>query len=156
MKSNCNKCMHKEMCKYKDNVNGEDILAKVQADYPFIAEIDFSCRYFEKREKATSVSENKPQKASKKAELVMNEPEASDVPVKEDFADSPDEPSGTADSFEDIRIADFGLDADATEELIRIGGEDVRIRDLKGIADKMKPITKMTVNARLQAFNHSL
>lgn len=154
MKSNCNKCMHKEMCKYRDNVNSEEILAKVQEDYPFIAEIDFSCRYFEKRERAAPAPENKPQKASKKAEMpVMNEPEVPDVPEKEDV---PDAPTGTADTFDDIRIADFGLDADVTEELIGLGGEDVRIRDLKGIADKMKPITKTKVNARLQAFNHSL
>ena len=25
MKSNCNKCIHKEMCKYKDGIKSEDI-----------------------------------------------------------------------------------------------------------------------------------
>lgn len=165
MKSNCNKCMYKEVCKYKDNINAEDMLAKIQADYPFVANLDFSCKFFEKKEKAVATAE--PVKQTVKTDEPVKkeaEKEVKAEPVKEAKEEKPvddKEEEKTADttevsSFEDIRVIDFGLGDDTTSELIRMGGKEMRIKDLKGFANRMSPKCKAEVNAKLQAFHRSI
>ena len=144
MKSNCNKCIHKEMCKYKDSIKSEDILAKIQTDFPFVTDIDFSCKFFEKKEKAV-------------AQATPTVPVESKVQTK--TADVSSEKSSTEkeksiNEFEDIAIEDFGFDEDTTAELKELGAET--IRDLKGLASKMTDECKAKVNGRLSAFHRNI
>lgn len=160
MKSNCNKCTHKEMCKYRDNINTEDMLAKIQAEYPFVADLDFSCKFFEKKEKVVkevSAPVAEPVKEAKAEKPVADKKEVSEKqeePKAESKSDTAN--SGEVSSFEDIRVVDFGLSDDTTSELVRIGGKEIRIRDLKGYASRMSPKCKNEVNGRLSAFHRSL
>ena len=160
MKSNCNKCTHKEMCKYKDNINAEDMLAKVQAEYPFVADLDFSCKFFEKKEKvvkevSTPVAE--PVKEARVEKPVADKKDVSEKKEEPKTESKSDTANGSeVSSFEDIRVVDFGLSDDVTSELVRIGGKEIRIRDLKGYANRMSPKCKNEVNGRLSAFHRSL
>jgi len=160
MKSNCNKCTHKEMCKYRDNINTEDILAKVQAEYPFVADLDFSCKFFEKKEKAVkevSTPVVEPVKEAKVEKSVADKKEVSEKKEEPKVESKSDTANGSeVSSFEDIRIVDFGLSDDVTSELVRIGGKEIRIKDLKGYANRMSPKCKNEVNGRLSAFHRSL
>lgn len=139
MKSNCNKCIHKEMCKYKDGIKSEDILAKIQADFPFVTDIDFSCKFFEKKEKAVTQA---------------TVPVENKVQFKTPSEKSSTEKEKNINEFEDIAIADFGFDEDTTAELKNLGAET--IRDLKGLASKMTDECKAKVNGRLSAFHRSI
>lgn len=150
MKSNCNKCMHKEMCKYKDNFNMEEVLAKVQSDYPFMTDIDFSCKFFEKKEKVVEKAVKAEPVEEVKAE------NTADDKKEEKTADATE-----VSSFEDIRVIDFGLGDDTTSELIRMGGREMGgremcIKDLKRFANRMSPKCKTEVNAKLQAFHRNI
>lgn len=164
MKSNCNKCSHKELCKYRDNINSEEMLAKIQADYPFVTDLDFACKFFEKKEKpAVNIEPSKPAKVAKaekapapakseKADSKTNKDTVSTKDVDDQPVDAGSEPM----EFEDIRIIDFGLSDDTTSELLRIGGKEMRIRDLKDHANRMSPKCKSELNAKLTAFHRSL
>jgi hypothetical protein len=170
MKSNCNKCSHKELCKYRDNINSEEMLAKIQTDYPFVADLDFSCKFFEKKEKpAVSTEPSKPAKTVKAAKT--EKAEKTPAPAKSEKTDSKtnkdtvdtknidDQPVDAGDEpmeFEDIRIIDFGLSDDTTSELLRIGGKEMKIKDLKDHANRMSPKCKSEINAKLAAFHRSL
>lgn len=138
MKSNCNKCIHKEMCKYRDGIKSEEILAKIQTEYPFVTDIDFGCRYFEKKAVIKTAEPVKEAKA-----VVNTDKPASDNDVQ---------------SLDDIRVSDFGFDSDVTEQLIALGGmgNDLTIRKLSSLADKMPTDLKKKVNGRLSAFHRSI
>lgn len=141
MKSNCNKCIHKEMCKYKDGIKSEDILAKIQTDFPFVTDIDFSCKFFEKKEKAVT-------------QATTTVPVENKVQFKNSPEKSSTEKEKNINEFEDIAVDDFGFDEDTTAELKKLGAET--IRDLKGLASKMTDECKAKVNGRLSAFHRSI
>lgn len=164
MKSNCDKCSHKELCKYRESINSEEILAKIQNDYPFVADFDFACKFFDKKEKIiTTVESVKPVKHTKtvrtKKITVFEKSDSKINKVATKEKDANDQPVNSDDDqmdFEDIRIIDFGLSNDTTSELLHIGGKEMKIKDLKEHIKYMSPKCKNELNAKLSAFHRSL
>ena len=164
MKSNCDKCLHKELCKYRDSINSEEILAKIQNDYPFVADFDFTCKFFNKKEKTvTTIESAKPAKSTKTVKtkkITVSEKSDSKInKVATKEKDANDQPVNSDDDqmdFEDIRIIDFGLSDDTTSELLHIGGKEMQIKDLKSHVNRMSPKCKNELNAKLSAFHRSL
>ena len=164
MKSNCDKCSHKELCKYRESINSKEMLAKIQDDYPFVADFDFACKFFDKKEKIiTTVESVKPVKHTKTVRTKkITVSEKSDNKINKDVVkekDANDQPINSDDDqmdFEDIRIIDFGLSDDTTSELLHIGGKEMQIKDLKGHVKYMSPKCKNELNAKLSAFHRNL
>ena len=164
MKSNCDKCSHKELCKYRESINSEEILAKIQNDYPFVADFDFACKFFDKKEKIiTTVESVKPVKhtktvrtkkipASEKSDSQINKVATKEKDANGQSVNSDDDQM----DFEDIRIIDFGLSDDTTSELLHIGGKEMKIKDLKEHIKYMSPKCKNELNAKLSAFHRNL
>lgn len=167
MKTNCNKCIHAEMCKFKDT-DASAVLATVQEDFPFIGEIDFACKFFQKKERAEknadkvadkTADESAEEKAEPKAEKAEAKTEAKSEakPVEDKKADKADDKAEKTESFEGIKVKDFGFKDAAMQEILAVAErDDVVIGDLKALAPKLSDLCKKMVNERLQAFNYSI